>query len=66
VGGDGAIDAGRLGGVAERAAQGPHRLAQGAVGNDHVAPHRVEDLPPMHRLGPPLQEEDEEIEIAGD
>src|SRR5262249_62375472 len=38
---------GLAGVVAERAAQRPHRLAQGPVAHHHVAPYRVHDLAPV-------------------
>ena len=52
--------------VAERSADRANGLAQRAVGDDHVVPHTVEDVPAMHRLMPALDEKDEQIEIAGD
>ena len=50
--------------VAERPADRANRLAQRAVGDDHVVPHPVEDVAPMHRLVPAFDEKDEQIEIA--
>src|SRR5690349_2600602 len=52
--------------LAERPAERPDRLAQRAVGYNDIAPDAIEDLAPMHRLMPPLDQENEEIEIAGD
>src|SRR4026209_1510817 len=52
--------------VLERATDGPHRLAERAVGDDDVAPDAVEDVAPVHRLVPVLDEEDEKVEVARD
>ena len=64
--GDGADEDGLAGIVAERAAQRPHGLAERAVGDDDVAPDRVEDLAAMHRLAPALHEQDQQVEVARD
>ena len=50
--------------VAQRASEDPDGLAQGAVGDHHVAPDRVENLAPRHRLVAPLDEHDEQVEAA--
>jgi hypothetical protein len=52
--------------IAERPAQRPHRLAEGAVGDHHVAPDGVENLPPADRLVAPSDQQQEQIEIARD
>ena len=63
---DGA-DEGRLAGiVAQRAAQRAHGLAERAVRDDHVAPDRVQDLPAVHGLVPPLDQQHQEVEVARD
>ena len=52
--------------VAERAPERAHGLAQGAVGDDHVGPDRVEDLPAVHGLAAALDEQHEQVEVARD
>ena len=49
--------------VVEGAAQRAHRLGQGAVGDDDVAPHHGEDVGLGHRVGAPLDEQPEHVEI---
>ena len=52
--------------VAQRASEDPDRLAQSTVADHHVAPDRVEELMSRHRLVPPLDEQDEQVEAARD
>src|SRR5262249_9382022 len=52
--------------VADRPADRPNRLAQGTVGDDHIAPDAIEDVAPVHGLAAMLDEKDEQIEVARD
>ena len=51
--------------VSQGAPQDSHGLGERALGDDHVAPHRIEDLAAVHRLGPPLHQQHEQVEVAG-
>ena len=50
--------------VLQHAPDRANRLAQRAVGDDHVAPDPLEDLAAMDGLAATLDEEDQQIEIA--
>jgi hypothetical protein len=52
--------------VAKRAAQRADRLRQRAVRDDDVAPDAIENLAPMNGVASSFDEEDQQIEIAGD
>jgi hypothetical protein len=52
--------------VPEGAPDRPDRLRQGAVGHDDVGPDTIEDVAPVYRFMTPLDQEDQQIEIAGD
>src|SRR5262249_28110488 len=52
--------------ITERSTQRSNGLTEVAIGYGHVAPHPVEDLSPVHRLVPMLDEENQQIEIAWD
>ena len=52
--------------VVQDPAEDPHRLGQGTVGDHHIVPDNVEDLPARYDLGAPFEQENQEIEIAGD
>ena len=52
--------------VAERAPQAAHGLGERAVRDHDVAPHDVQDVAARHRLVPPLDEQDQEVEVARD
>ena len=52
--------------VAQGASQDPDCLAQGTIGDHHVAPDRVEDVIPGHRLVSPLDEQNQQVETARD
>ena len=52
--------------VAEGAAERPDGLAQRAVGDDDVRPDAIEDVAAVHRLVTPLDQQDEQVEIARD
>src|SRR5262249_37089718 len=64
--GDGSDEARLARIVAERPTDRANGLAQRAVGNNDVVPHTVEDVPPVYRLVPPLDEKHEQIEVARD
>src|SRR5262245_3317399 len=64
--GDGSDEARLARVVAERPADGADGLAQRAVGNNNVVPYTIEDVAPMDRLVPPLDEKHEQIEVARD
>ena len=51
--------------VTEDPADRADGLAQGAVGDDDIAPDTVEDVPAMHGVPAAFDEEHEQIEIAG-
>ena len=50
--------------VAKHPPDRANRLAQRAVGDDDVAPDAFEDLASVDGFAPPLDEEDEQVEIA--
>src|SRR5262245_53678109 len=52
--------------VAERPADRADGLAQRTVRDDNVLPDVIEEIAPMHRFVPVLDEVHEEVEIAGD
>ena len=52
--------------VAKRSTDRPNRLTEGAVGDDDVVPHAVEDVATVHRFVPALDEKHQQIEITGD
>ena len=52
--------------VAQRTADRANRLRQRAVGDDDVGPDPLEDVTTMHRFVAALDEEDEQVEVAGD
>ena len=51
---------------AERAAERAHGLAQRAVADDDVGPGLIDDLAPVDRFVPALDEEDEHVEVTRD
>src|SRR4051812_49804498 len=52
--------------VTEHATDGADRLAERAVRDDDIRPDRIEDVAAMDRVAAPLDEEHQQIEIAGD
>ena len=52
--------------VAEDPADCPDSLAQGAVGDDDIAPDAIEDVAAMHGLAAPLDEKHKQVEIPRD
>ena len=64
VPGDGPDEARLARVVTERAPDRANRLTQRAVRDDDVAPDTVEDVAPMDRLVPALDEKDQEVEIS--
>jgi hypothetical protein len=52
--------------VAEHSPDRPHRLTQRTVGHDDISPDSIEDVPAMDGFAAPLDQKDEQIEVAGD